>query len=148
MDADAPQLCDRPAIIFGAAVDMIADPFSGAALGGIVRIDHANGSFELEIGVHPLLNRLRRLGRIAVPGDEGVDTVWASSHYTLLSNLENLFLNEGGDWSASGNSLPNRIVGNSGNNVLAGGLGIDTLEGGLGDDIYRSEEHTSELQSH
>ena len=77
-----------------------------------------------------------RLDVIQELPDEGVDTVWASSHYTLLSNLENLFLNEGGDWSASGNSLPNRIVGNSGNNVLAGGLGIDTLEGGLGDDIY------------
>lgn len=77
-----------------------------------------------------------RLDVIQELADEGLDTVWASSHCTLPSNVENLFLTEGGDWAAAGNSLPNHIVGNSGNNVLAGGLGIDTLEGGLGDDTY------------
>ena len=68
--------------------------------------------------------------------NDGVDTVHASTHYTLTSNIENLYFEEGGDYSAGGNSLNNHIRGNSGNNILAGGLGKDTLEGGLGDDIY------------
>ena len=67
---------------------------------------------------------------------EGTDTVYASTNYTLATNLENLFLLPGGDWSGAGNSLANRIVGNDGNNLLSGGLGADTLEGGLGNDIY------------
>jgi len=67
---------------------------------------------------------------------EGVDTVRASSSYTLGSNIENLILEKGGDYTAGGNSLDNHLYGNSGNNILAGGLGRDTLEGGLGNDIY------------
>ena len=68
--------------------------------------------------------------------NEGIDTVRASSSFTLSSNLENLILEEGGDYTAGGNSLSNHIWGNSGNNILAGGLGSDTLEGGLGNDVY------------
>ena len=67
---------------------------------------------------------------------EGIDTVRANSSFTLPSNVRHLILEEGGDYSAGGNSLDNHLVGNSGNNVLAGGLGRDTLEGGLGDDVY------------
>ena len=67
---------------------------------------------------------------------EGTDTVYASTSYTLSSNIENLTLQGTGDFTAGGNSLDNHIIGNSGNNILAGGLGADTLEGGLGDDIY------------
>jgi Ca2+-binding RTX toxin-like protein len=67
---------------------------------------------------------------------EGHDRVVAKSTYTLPSNIEDLLLEEGGDWSAGGNSLPNHLRGNSGNNLLSGGLGADTLEGGLGDDVY------------
>ena len=68
--------------------------------------------------------------------NEGIDTVYASTSYALPANVENLYLLEGGDFWATGNSLDNHIKGNSGNNILAGGLGRDTLEGGLGDDIY------------
>lgn len=68
--------------------------------------------------------------------NEGTDTVYASASYTLPSQVEILILQEGGDFSAGGNSLNNRLEGNSGNNVLAGGLGKDTLVGGLGNDIY------------
>jgi Ca2+-binding RTX toxin-like protein/subtilisin family serine protease len=77
-----------------------------------------------------------RSDRILELVNQGVDTVYASSSYTLYSNIENLILLDDGDFSAGGNSLDNRLVGNNGNNVLAGGLGADTLEGGLGDDIY------------
>jgi Ca2+-binding RTX toxin-like protein len=69
------------------------------------------------------------------PG-EGRDRVEAAASYSLPSNVENLTLREGGDWSAGGNSLDNIIIGNSGNNTLSGGLGADTLSGGMGDDIY------------
>jgi Ca2+-binding RTX toxin-like protein/subtilisin-like proprotein convertase family protein len=68
--------------------------------------------------------------------DEGLDTVYARSSYTLSSQVQNLILLDDGDFSAGGNSLDNHLVGNSGNNTLAGGLGRDTLEGGLGDDVY------------
>ena len=68
--------------------------------------------------------------------DQGVDRVIAQSSFTLPSNVENLTLLEGGDYTAGGNSLDNILVGNSGNNILAGGIGEDVLMGGLGDDIY------------
>ena len=77
-----------------------------------------------------------RSDRILELVNQGVDTVYASSSYTLYSNIENLVLLDDGDFSAGGNSLDNRLAGNNGNNVLAGGLGADTLEGGLGNDIY------------
>jgi Ca2+-binding RTX toxin-like protein len=68
--------------------------------------------------------------------NEGRDTVRALVNYSLSSNVEDLVLLEGGDFSGGGNSLNNYIYGNSGKNILAGGLGADTLEGGLGNDIY------------
>jgi Ca2+-binding RTX toxin-like protein len=77
-----------------------------------------------------------RFDTIVELANEGVDSVRAFGSYTLSSNVENLTLEEGGDYSAGGNSLNNHLIGNSGNNVLAGGLGRDTLEGGLGNDIY------------
>ncbi|MGB0322824.1 MAG: S8 family serine peptidase [Luminiphilus sp.] len=74
--------------------------------------------------------------RVLENANAGMDSVIASSSYTLPSNVENLTLTEGGDYTAGGNSLDNHLVGNSGNNVLAGGVGADILEGGLGDDTY------------
>jgi len=72
---------------------------------------------------------------VELPG-QGTDSVFATTSYTLYSNVENLTLLGDGNFTAGGNSLNNRLVGNTGNNLLAGGLGADTLEGGLGDDIY------------
>lgn len=77
-----------------------------------------------------------RLDTVIELSGEGTDTVYASTNYTLPSNVENLELLEGGDWTGAGNSLNNHIKGNSGANVLAGGMGTDTLEGGAGDDLY------------
>ena len=74
--------------------------------------------------------------RIVEQLNEGTDTVFAETSYTLSSNIENLTLTGSGDFTAGGNSLDNHLIGNDGNNILAGGLGTDTLEGGLGDDIY------------
>lgn len=68
--------------------------------------------------------------------NEGIDTVFTSSSYTLSSNVENLSATGSQDVTLGGNSLDNHLIGNDGNNVLAGGIGADILEGGLGDDIY------------
>jgi Ca2+-binding RTX toxin-like protein/subtilisin-like proprotein convertase family protein len=69
-------------------------------------------------------------------GNEGVDTVFTTSSYTLSSNVENLTATGIENVTLGGNSLDNHIIGNTGDNVLAGGIGSDILEGGLGDDIY------------
>jgi Ca2+-binding RTX toxin-like protein len=68
--------------------------------------------------------------------DEGVDTVRASSSYTLSDNIENLILTGAGNTQGTGNGLDNTLTGNTGKNVLTGGAGIDTLAGGAGDDTY------------
>ncbi|BDA83357.1 hypothetical protein Sa4125_08990 [Aureimonas sp. SA4125] len=85
---------------------------------------------------------------------EGIDSVKASSSYTLGANVENLSLEEGGAWNATGNALDNRIIGNSsanvlmgldgndnlfgfaGNDTLNGGRGNDFLTGGTGSDVF------------
>ena len=74
--------------------------------------------------------------RVVEQVGQGIDHVIAASSYTLSSNVENLTLEEGGNFTAGGNSLDNHLIGNSGNNILAGGIGEDILEGGLGNDIY------------
>ncbi|MBD1935913.1 calcium-binding protein [Microcoleus sp. FACHB-68] len=83
----------------------------------------------------------------------GIDTVFASTSYTLSANVENLYL-QGSANDGYGNELNNYIVGNAGDNMLSGGagddiiyglagndtlnggIGADTMEGGLGDDVY------------
>ncbi|CAM8662094.1 Kexin/furin catalytic domain [Paracoccaceae bacterium] len=77
-----------------------------------------------------------RFDEVVEVSGEGIDSVRATSSYTLSAHVERLYLQEGGDWTAGGNSLDNLLVGNSGNNLLSGGLGRDTLEGGIGNDIY------------
>ena len=74
--------------------------------------------------------------RVVELAGQGIETVYATSSYTLASNIENLTLEGEGNFTAGGNSLDNILIGNTGNNILAGGLGADRLEGGLGDDIY------------
>ena len=68
--------------------------------------------------------------------NEGHDTVYSQRSYTLVSNVEDLVLAEGGDFFGSGNDLNNSLTGNSGNNALDGLAGADTMTGGLGDDVY------------
>ena len=76
---------------------------------------------------------------------EGIDTVFSPFSYTLGNNVENLFLEDSGNISGSGNGLDNLLGGNSGNNLLYGNGGNDTLDGragadgmtgGTGNDIY------------
>jgi ELWxxDGT repeat protein len=67
---------------------------------------------------------------------EGSDAVYASLSYGLTANVENLYLQGVGDFSATGNALNNFIQGNTGNNVLNGLGGGDTMLGGAGNDAY------------
>ncbi len=50
------------------------------------------------------------------PG-EGTDTVYATIHYRLPENLENLVLQGSADLQGYGNDLSNVIYSNTGNNV-------------------------------
>jgi trimeric autotransporter adhesin len=66
----------------------------------------------------------------------GIDTVYASAHFRLSANVENLVLQGGADLQAYGNALSNAIYGNSGNNILDGDAGVDAMIGGAGNDVY------------
>ena len=68
--------------------------------------------------------------------DEGTDTVFATSNYTLSANVEMLSLAYGIGIQAAGNAGNNWIWGNGLNNLLVGGGGTDAMAGGLGDDTY------------
>ena len=65
---------------------------------------------------------------------QGTDTVYATSSYTLATNVEDLVLLGTADTDATGNSSANVLTGNDGDNVLSGGTGDDTLIGGAGKD--------------
>lgn len=68
--------------------------------------------------------------------NEGIDTVSASSSYTLSSNVENLILTGSALINGIGNDLNNSITGNSSSNIINGGTGADTLKGLGGNDSY------------
>jgi len=76
--------------------------------------------------------------------NEGIDTVRASSSFTLSSNVENIILQDVRDTAgnpvqglrATGNALDNVITGNIFDNILIGGLGNDTLRGRGGADTF------------
>lgn len=67
---------------------------------------------------------------------EGIDMVRSSVDFTLPDHVENLTLFGNASRNATGNELPNIIVGNSGNNVISGGGGNDILTGGGGADTF------------
>jgi Ca2+-binding RTX toxin-like protein len=69
---------------------------------------------------------------------EGIDLVFASTHYALTANVENLSLQ--GDATTPlqgyGNDLVNFLTGTDGANLLNGLGGADIMAGGLGNDVY------------
>jgi endoglucanase len=67
---------------------------------------------------------------------EGIDTVYATAHFRLSANVENLVLQGSGDWQGYGNGGSNAIYGNAGINLLDGGAGADAMIGGSGNDVY------------
>jgi len=77
-------------------------------------------------------------GDVAAENDaEGVDTVQSSISYSLVANLENLYLTGNRALSGTGNELDNVMKGNDAANVLTGGKGHDAIYGGAGDDLYQ-----------
>jgi trimeric autotransporter adhesin len=67
--------------------------------------------------------------------NEGIDQIYAKTHYTLTANAENLTLLGTANLNGTGNDLDNTLIGNSGNNQLSGGAGNDRLYGQSGNDI-------------
>jgi aryl-phospho-beta-D-glucosidase BglC (GH1 family) len=77
------------------------------------------------------------------PGDavienpnEGSDTVFASAHFRLSANVENLVVQGSSDLQGYGNGDSNTLYGNGGVNLLDGGGGADVLVGNAGDDAF------------
>jgi Ca2+-binding RTX toxin-like protein len=66
----------------------------------------------------------------------GNDTVYASIHYRLTADVDNLILQGSAHLQGYGNNLTNTLYGNSGSNILDGGAGADTMVGGASDDVY------------
>src|SRR6185503_5469007 len=52
-----------------------------------------------------------------------IDLVFSSVSFTLGAGVDNLTLIGGASVNATGNSLPNALLGNSGDNILSGGGG-------------------------
>ncbi len=71
---------------------------------------------------------------------EGRDTVFSFLTYSLPANVEDLYLQGGGELFGTGNALNNVIKGTGAFNILDGGAGADTLMGGAGDDAYFVED--------
>ena len=75
---------------------------------------------------------------------EGLDTIVTTRNVTFLAdNLERLFFNGSGDFTATGNDENNTIVGGGGNDLLTGGAGYDVLIGGAGNDTLRGSAGAS-----
>ena len=68
--------------------------------------------------------------------NEGNDTVYASIHFGLSANVENLVLQGSDNLQGYGNNGVNTLFGNTGNNLLNGEGGADLMRGGLGNDVY------------
>jgi Ca2+-binding RTX toxin-like protein len=70
-------------------------------------------------------------------GGAGVDTIETTlGAYTLGANVEVLKFVGAGNFSGTGNSSANTLIGGSGADTLTGGAGTDSLTGGAGNDLY------------
>src|SRR5262245_55072642 len=67
---------------------------------------------------------------------QGNDTVFATAHFALSADVENLILQGGANLQGYGNDLVNTLIGNTGNNLLDGRGGADAMTGGAGNDTY------------
>ncbi|HSW13532.1 MAG TPA: hypothetical protein VLI06_11880 [Solimonas sp.] len=69
----------------------------------------------------------------------GTDSVQASVSYTLVAELENLFLIGSAAINGTGNAQTNVISGNSADNILSGGDGNDILSDAGGNDVLNGD---------
>jgi Ca2+-binding RTX toxin-like protein len=115
-------------------------------LGGNDSLDGGTGADTLIGGTGDDTYYIDNVGDVIVENaDEGSDTVYVSTTYTVAENLENVVLAGTSAINATGNSADNIITGNSainnlfgmdGNDTLNGGVGADIMTGGNGDDTY------------
>ena len=88
----------------------------------------------------------KNAGDTVVEGEnEGSDTVYADTTFTLPNHVENLTLTGSGNTFGFGNNSDNILTGNSGNNRLSGGRGNDTLYGNGGNDLLMGGDGQDEL---
>ncbi len=117
---------------------------TGNALNNTITGNNADNTLDGGAGIDRLIGGLGNdtyivdnAGDVVVEAaNGGVDTVRATSSYTLGANLENLIYIGPNSAVLTGNALNNAITGNGAGNVLDGGAGADTLTGGAGDDTY------------
>lgn len=67
---------------------------------------------------------------------EGTDSVYATASFWLTNNVENLILQGNENWSATGTSAFNYLIGNAGNNGIDAGGAADWMAGGGGADTF------------
>jgi len=72
--------------------------------------------------------------------DAWYDIIYSAIDYTLLANVEVLYLTGKTAISATGNALDNSLYGNGADNFIDGKGGADTMGGGLGNDTYRLDD--------
>ena len=88
----------------------------------------------------------KNAGDTVVKGkNEGSDTVYADTTFTLPNHVENLTLTGSGNIFGFGNNSDNILTGNNGNNRLSGGRGNDTLYGMEGKDLLMGGDGQNEL---
>ena len=88
----------------------------------------------------------KNAGDTVVEGEnEGSDTIYADTTFTLPNHVENLTLIGSGNTFGFGNNSDNILTGNSGNNRLSGGRGNDTLYGDGGNDLLMGGDGQDEL---
>ena len=133
------------------------DTLNGGAGNDLIRGDDGDDTLNGGIGIDQLLGGFGNdTYFVDDVGDEvfdvspaaalgGIDKIYSSVNYRLLSTVENLTLTGTLAINGTGNSLANIIIGNSGNNVLNGGPGNDTLNGGAGNDSLNGGAGTNSL---
>ena len=88
----------------------------------------------------------KNAGDTVVEGEnEGSDTIYADTTFTLPNHVENLTLIGSGNTFGFGNNSDNILTGNSGNNRLSGGRGNDTLYGNGGNDLLMGGDGQDKL---
>ncbi len=114
------------------------DTLSGGA--GDDRLDGRAGADSMVGGTENDTYVVDNVGDIVVElasqGTDTIETTLASYSLAAIANVENLTFTGSGNFTGTGNTLANILVGGAGNDTLRGGAGSDTLTGGSGADTY------------